>query len=57
MSKCKYQGRDVGLGCIEYECEAYAESIGCDYQKFDYNPDGRINLVICSLTSEETDNG
>lgn len=56
MSKCKYQGRDVGLGCVEYECEAYAKSIGCEHQEFDYNPDGRINLVICRLVGERIDN-
>lgn len=52
MNKCKYQGRDVGLGCVEYECEAYAENIGCEYQEFDYNPDGRINIVMCGLVGE-----
>lgn len=29
MSKCKYQGRDVGLGCVEYENEdAISRTIG-----------------------------
>lgn len=55
MSKCKYQGRDVGLGRVEYECEAYADNIGCKYQEFDYNPDVRINIVMCGLVGEGID--
>ena len=54
MCKCKYQGQiDSFCGEQFCECEAYAESIGCEYQEFDYNPDGRINIVICGLIGEK----
>lgn len=49
MSKCKYQER-TDIDCVE--CGAYVENIGCEYQEFDYNPDGLINIVMCGLVGE-----
>lgn len=48
-SVCKYQGQIDGCGEQFCECEAYAESISCEYQEFDYNPDGGINTVTCGM--------
>lgn len=54
MSKCKYQGQiDISCGEQFCECGAYAESIDCEYQEFDYNPDGGINIVTCGLIGEK----
>lgn len=53
MKKCKWRGySDVAGGETFCECEAYFRGISCEFQEFDYNRDGSINIVKCGFLTQ-----
>lgn len=40
------------MGCDGWECADH-QKIKCDKQVYDYNPDGKINVVLCCEVKEQ----